>query len=364
MATTQIFDSYVTTATQDYILPKVVDEVLDSNVLCARLLSNPESFQGEQYKVNLRVGISNASAAQGGGFRGTDTFVTSRQNEVVQMAFNPKYVYEPINFVHTDLSVNMGKEKVLDIVARESEFALSNLVDNIGSMFYSNASETSKNFSGLQHIVASTGSYGGLNRATYTVMKPGNTSAAGLDAATTTLTLAAMRTVSNALDSGAIKTDLIVTTPAIFGFYEALLTPMQRLDIGGYTQVTRDGIASGKGSLGAATGFDALMWNGVPVVRDQKCTANYAYFLNTKYLKFYKMSDFGGPLGWKSISLKPSVVEGQYKENMESGHGIGFFFSGFKEPVNQATVTSQVVLAGELICTNPRRQGGFSTITA
>ena len=40
-----------------------------------------------------------------------------------------------------------------------------------------------------------------------------------------------MRTVSNAVTSGSDKSTLISTTPAIFGFYEALLQPMQRMDI-------------------------------------------------------------------------------------------------------------------------------------
>ena len=40
-----IFDSYVTTATQDFIMPAVYDTVLDDNVLTARLLANPETFR-------------------------------------------------------------------------------------------------------------------------------------------------------------------------------------------------------------------------------------------------------------------------------------------------------------------------------
>ena len=88
------------------------------------------------------------------------------------------------------------------------------------------------------------------------------------------------------------KPNIIVTTPAIFGYYEALLQPMQRMDMGGYAQVTRDGLAPSKGALGGATGFDALMYDGIPVVRDEKCTAAAMYFLNTKYLDFYRQDGF------------------------------------------------------------------------
>ena len=168
MATTSLFDAYVTTVTQDYIMPKIIDSVLDSNVLCAKLLGNTKKWRGEQMKSPIRVGIDNAMGAQGGGFRGTDTFVTNVQNETQQLQFNPKFVYEPLSFVGTDLSVNAGQEEIVDIVARESEYAISNLCQNIGSMFYGSATESSKSFSGLGHIVATGGSYGGLSRTTYT----------------------------------------------------------------------------------------------------------------------------------------------------------------------------------------------------
>lgn len=365
MATAQIFTNYVTSTTQDYIMPKIIDSVLDSNVITARFLSNPKRFRGEQFKSPIRVGINNASAAQGGGFRGTDTFVTNIQDETKQLVFNPKYVYEPLNFVGTDLSTNMGEEQVVDIVKRETEYSMSNLLDNIGTMFYGSADESSKNFSGLAHIISSSGSYGGLSRSTYTVLKPGDTSGNGLDTTTTTLTLAAMRSVTNALTSGADKPTMGLTTKAIFGFYEALLQPMQRMDIGGYAQVTRDKLAPNQGALGGATGFDALMFDGIPLVRDDKCTANALYFINEKYLDFYRLDGFMERLGgWKQVSFKPDVVEGQYDINLEDGHKTAFYWSGFKEPTNQAAVNSQIVVAGDLICTNPKRQGGFTGITA
>jgi hypothetical protein len=363
-----IFDSYVTTATQDYIMPKVIDSVLDDNVLTSKLLGNSKKFRGEQIKQTWRVGSGTASSAQGGSFRGTDTFVTSIDNEVVQGAFNPKYVYEPLNLVYTDLSLNTGAEEVVDIVARETEFSFSNLLDNVGTMFYGSATDSSKDFSGLAHIVGATSSYGGVSRTTNTVLQSGDTSNSGFDSSTTTLTLAAMRTISNALSSGAIKPDLIVTTPAIFGFFEALLQPMQRMDIGGFHQVTRDGLAQNKGALGGAVGFDALMYDGIPVVRDEKCPADKMYFLNMKFLNFYRVESFGQMKGvdngWKDVSFRPDVVQGQYAQNVESGHKTGFAWSGFKEPTNQAAVQSQIVLSGELINTDPRRSGGFSAITA
>jgi hypothetical protein len=357
-----IFDSYVTTATQDFIMPAVYDTVLDDNVLTARLLANPETFRWEQQKTNWRVWSANAAATLWGWFRWTDTFNTQRQDETIQGAFNPKYVYEPINLIHTDLSMNKGKEEVIDIVKRETEYGLSNLMDNVWSMFYSNATDSSKNFSGLQHIVSTSGSYWGQAKATYTVLKSWGTWAAWLDSSTTALTLASMRTVSNAVTSGSDKSTLISTTPAIFGFYEALLQPMQRMDIWGYNKVTRDGLS--KWGLGGETWFDALAYDGIPLVRDEKCTDDYMYFLNEKWLKFYQVSGFWDVAGWTWINFRPDVVQGQYSINAMPGHKTWLSWSGWKEPTNQAAVTSQAVLAWELITTMPQRQGWFSAITS
>lgn len=363
MSLTSIFTEYTTSGTQDAIMKNIVDQVLNSNVLTARILSRSKDWWGEQMKFGVRVGVDNASAAQGGGFRGTDTFNTNIQNETQQIMFNPKFVYEPINVAYSDIAPNATKGQVFNLLTRETEYSVSNFLDNIGDMLYGSADESSKNFSGLGHMIASTGSYGGLSRTTYTVLKPGDTSASGLDSTTTTLTLAAMRTVTNALTSGAIKPTMIVTTPEIFGYFEALVLPMQQMNVGGYAQVTRDGLVRSQGALGGAVGFDALMFDGIPVVRDEKCPDQKMYFLNENYLDFYKMP-FGTMNNWSTISLNSSVVDGQYKENMEGGHKSGFSWSGWKEPTNQAAANSQMVLAGEFINSNPRRQGGFTAITA
>jgi hypothetical protein len=171
-----------------------------------------------------------------------------------------------------------------------------------------------------------------------------------------------MRAVSNATTSWSDKATIITTTPAIFGFYEALLQPMQRMDMWGYNKVTRDWLA--KWGLWAETGFDALAYDGIPLARDEKCTDDAMYFLNEKWLKFYQVSGFWEVAGWKNISLKPDVVVGQYSENAMAGHKTGLSWSWFKEPTNQAAVTSQAVLAGELISTMPQRQWGLTAITS
>ncbi len=362
MSLTSIFDEYTSSGTQDHINSMVVESVLNENVIVSRLMKSGKTFRGTQEKFSVRVGIDNASAARGGGFLGTDTFDTGIVNETQTLAFNPKFVYEPLNFAYTDLAPNAGKEEVYSLLGRETEYAISNLLDNVGNMLYSTNGASSKEFSGLRNLVTATGTYGGLDRSTYTVLKPGGTTAAGVDSTTTATTLVAVNAVIDALTSGSIKPTIGLTTPAIFSYLEALM-PEQRLNIGGFTQVTRDGMTAKQGQLGAAVGLDAIVIKGVPIVRDEKCTAGHLFFLNEKTLGFYKMP-FGRNFGWSETSMKPSIVEGQYKENIGGGQKTAISYSGLKEPTNQAASISQFVLAGEMICNDPRRQGGLTALAS
>ena len=358
-----IFTEYTTTGTQDKINNTVIDSVSNENVITGRFLNNKARFRGTQEKQSIYVGNSNAIDARGGGFRGTDRFNTEIRNDTTELIWNPKFVYEPMNFAYTDLSQNTGKEEVYSILARETEYAMTRLFDNIGDMLYSTNSESSKSFSGLRHMIANTGSYGGLSRSTYTVLNPGDTSATGYDSSTTETTLTAIHNVISALTFGSIKPTVGITTPEIFDYIEALLEPTKRYDIGGYAQVTRDGLKPSAGALGAATGLDAIVMKGVPIVRDDKCPAGHLFFLNEKELKFHYIP-FGKMFGYTEQTMKPSVVQGNYDQNIQGGHKTGISYSGLKEPVDQAAAISQFILAGEFICRDPRKQGALTALTS
>lgn len=345
------FDEIVTTVTQDEIAPAVVDTVLTSNVLTLRLLSNPKPWVGE----TLRIPVKISASTSGGSFDGYDTFSTSRVNTRRRMSFDPTGYYQSVVISNLERAVNQGPAKVLDLVGVEMDSAQQDMVHGIGTLFYLDGTgNAGKDFLGLRAAVDDGGTvatYGGLDRAAFPTLQSSVTAALG------NLTLAAMATSYNAATRGSDKPTLIVTTEAVWSFYEELLQPTitANYDAGGFAQVTKDGVLQNRGALKGEAGFDALYYRGTPIVKDEHCPAGFMYLLNENYLNWYSLphpdnilkSDSGNIEGYYSKDGKPPVIS----------------WTGFKKPTNQDAVIGQFVLYGELINRNPNRSSVIQGIT-
>ena len=140
---------------------------------------------------------------------------------------------------------------------------------------------------------------------------------------------------------------LMVTTPAVFSIYEALLTPTtsHQFSQNDYRLVKNTGgvgtsIVKVGGVVAAGQGFRALTFRGIPFVSDEKCTAQEIYTINENHLKFYTINRPGQ-------SLKH-----------------GFSWTGFKEPANQDAVVGQLLWAGQLTCDSPRTMARRTTVAS
>jgi hypothetical protein len=346
------FDSYVQSVTQFEIVPKVVDNVLNSNVLALRLLGNSKPWNGEQMKFPIKY----QKSTTGGSFSGLDTFSTSKMNTRQLLAFDPRGYYQTIVLPGMEVDVNATPAGVLNLVKVEMESAQQDMIDSVGTLFYTDGTGNSnKDFLGLDAIVddsTSVTTYGGLSRTTYTVLKATRTASGG------TLTIALMGTLYDNCARGSEKPSLIVTTEAVWTIYEALLQPTvaANYEAKGYAQVTRTGIAESRGALQGEIGFDALFYRGVPVVRDEKCTAQTLWMLNEKYLQWYGLKSHK----YSPISLTSSNIQGYY-EDAPKAHG--FSWSGLKEPTNQYAEIGQIILEGNLVSPAPRYMGRLTGIT-
>lgn len=110
-------------------------------------------------------------------------------------------------------------------------------------------------------------------------------------------------------------------------------------------------------SLKGALGVDAISYRGRPVVADDKTPAGRFYWLNENYLEFRRLlsSDL------KSVSARIQVTEGVYQDiEMPSFMQLRDFMS----PVNQFGEIGALIVLGNLICRQPRRQGVVTGITA
>lgn len=344
------FGNRITTTTQDFILPKLVDTILNSNVFATRMLGKAKKWRGEKMKFPIKY----AKNTTGTSFAGFDTFSTSATDNRVNLEFSPKFYQMTVTLPLDELSVNASEEKVLDLARLEMASTAQDMADDIGTLFYSTGTGNgSKDFLGLGAIVDDGGdvaTYGSLARSTYTTLNATDTASGG------TLTLAKMSTLYNAISSGKQTPTLGLTTEAVFALYESLLQPQERIAKTVPMVKGGRGLNSGEGLVGG-TGFTGLFYKGFPVLADEKCTSGYMFFVNEDFLNFYAL-----PVAMtEPVKYKYQDIEGN---DFSEVTGLGFSWSGWIKPTNQASVVGHIYLGGELISENPKRHGRLTGITS
>ena len=256
---------------------------------------------------------------------------------------DPRQSYASIVISGMQQAVNQGEARVLDLLAVELESKANDLKDQMGDQFYSTGTgNNSKEITGLLAAVddnTDVTTYQGLSRATFTNWRGTRTAQSGA------LTVANLYTDFNSAQIGQDAPSVVLTTPAIFRFYEALLDDNVRYSISfaGYDQITGQGVAKGGANLAAGVGFNSLYIRGIPFVADEKCTADNAFFVNEKHLWFYT---FG-----------KHPVHGAASKH-------GFFWTGLKEPVNQDGSVGQLLWYGNLAGDSPRTHTRRTGITS
>lgn len=351
-----IFDEFVETVTREHLVPTVIDTVLQSNPLTSMIMGDPIPWSGTKYKVPFK----HAKSTTGGSYSGYDTFDTTRANTRDSMEFSPKAFYQSITMSNMERAVNMTSEQVLNLLAVELESAQQDMMDSIGTLMYGDGTgNDSKDFTGLAAAVddgSVAAVYGGKDRSVFTTLQSSVTTGVG------NLTLSAMATMYNDCSVGADTPDIIVTTEAIWSYYEELLQPTV---VANYNAEGFGKIGAGKpmrrGALKGDIGFDALYFRGVPIVKDEHCTSGYMYFLNTRYLKWVALAH---PDAQKASGAQGGAIEGYYSNGEDGMNSIPVFsWTGLKQPVNQDSIVGQFLVYGDLINKNPNRSGVLQGIT-
>lgn len=340
----------VTTTTQDKLMPKVVDTILNSNVLATRVLSKAAKFNGERMKFPVKY----AKNSTGTSFSGFDTFSTSATDNRVNLEFVPKFYQMTVALPLDELSANATEERVIDLAKLELASTAQDMADDIGNLFYGTGTGNGgKDFLGLEAIVddgTNAATYGSLSRTTYSTLRSTVTASSG------TLSLAKMSTLYNAATSGSQKPTLGLCSETIFSLYEQLLQPQERIakDVSMMKMSGNMGKA-GTGSIGG-TGFTGLYYKGFPILADEKATSGVLYFVNEDFLDWYAL-----PMARTSpIKYRSQDIEGNDYSNVE---GLGFSWSDWVVPTNSASIVGHVYLGGELISANPKRHAKLTGIT-
>ena len=186
--------------------------------------------------------------------------------------------------------------------------------------------------------------YGGLTRASNTTLNSTVTASSG------TLSLLKMATLRSAITSGSVKPTLGLCSETVWDLYEQLLQPQERImkDV----PMMRAG-----GSFLGGTGFTGLAFKGFPIVADEKATSGVLYFINEDFMEWRAL-----PVALtEPVSFSMTDIQGNDYTNVK---GLGFSWSNWIKPTNQASIVGHIYLGGELWSSNPKRHGKLTGISS
>ena len=263
----------LTYVTRRAFIPKLVVQLYNSTPLMAALIANSQSASGGVSSVTVPVQGSQFVNAQWSDYSGSFA-QPSVQQGAYNAEFNLKLMIAPVPFLGMEGAVQQDAAVIPLIEARMND-ATNVMMDAMATSIYNNTTNTQQ-FTGLPAAVSDSGTYGNIDRSTYTWWKS-KTYAAG----------SVNPTRQNILQyiSGTVKNGAEVPTFGVCGF--GTWTLLAQDYVGQEQYVLTPGSGFDGDANGPQSGFRALMVAGVPIYPDPYCPEGTVYFLNSNYLSLY-----------------------------------------------------------------------------
>lgn len=251
---------------------KIADNVTTNNALLARLQKKGQvrPFAGGRL---IYEEISCAANGNAGWYSGYDSLTTAAADVITAAEFSIKQAACPVVVSGLEELQNSGREALVDLVDARlgvAEASMSNLV-SVG-LFSDGTGSGSKQLTGLGAAVPVTydsGTYGGIDRATWTFWRSVYSTGSSGTESTSTIQ-ASMNAVWAQLVRGADRPDLIVADATVWALYLGSLQAIQRFTDPNAAQL----------------GFPSVKFFDADFVLDGNCTSSTALFLNTNYIHF------------------------------------------------------------------------------
>ena len=255
---------------------QIADNVTKNNALLARLneRGNVKPFGGGNV---ILQELSFAENGNAGFYSGYDLLPVATADVISASEFNIKQLACPVVMSGLEMLQNSNQEQFIDLLEARLNVAESTMANKLAESVYSDGTGSSgKEVTGLNAAVPAdptTGTYGGIDRATYTFWRSGlyDFSTEGVTASATTIQ-AALNSLWGSLVRGADRPDLVVLDNTYWTYYMGSLQAQQR-----FTDAST-------GNLG----FPTLKFMDSDVVLDGGiggyCPSATGFMLNTKYL--------------------------------------------------------------------------------
>ena len=263
----------LTYVTRRAFIPKLVVQLYNSTPLMAALIANSQSASGGVSSVTVPVQGAQFVNAQWSDYSGSFA-QPSVQQGAYNAEFDLKLIISPVPFLGMEGAVQQDAAIIPLIEARMND-ATNVMMDAMATALYTNTSNTQQ-FIGLPAAVANSGTYGNIDRGTYTWWKSSQYAAGSVNP-----------TRQNILQyiSGTVKNGAEMPSFGVCGF--GTWTLLAQDFVGQEQYVITPGAGFDGETNGPQAAFRALMVAGVPIYPDPYCPEGTVYFLNTNYLSLY-----------------------------------------------------------------------------
>ena len=253
---------------------KIADNVTDNNAILKKMSMSGKikTFSGGS---KILQELSFAENSNSGWYSGYDLLPVGVSDVLSAAEFDIKQAAVPVVISGLEQLQNSGKEQMIDLLDARLSVAESTMSNLLSTGLYSDGTGSGgKEITGLDAAVPvdpTTGTYGGIDRATWTFWQSKVETAVALTAANIQQTMNGMWA---SLVRGKDAPDLIIMDNVTWELYVASLQAQQRFH------------QAEVGNLG----FPSLKFMGVDVVLDGgiggNATASTIYFLNCDYLHY------------------------------------------------------------------------------
>ena len=263
----------LTYVTRRAFIPKMVVQLYNSTPLMAALIANSQQASGGVSSVVVPVQGAQFVNAQWSDYSGSFS-QPSVQQGAYNAEFNLKLMISPVPFLGMEGAVQQDAAVIPLIEARMND-ATNVMMDAMATSLYNNTTNTQQ-FTGLPLAVADSGTYGNIDRSTYTWWKSKQYAAGSVNP-----------TRQNILQyiSGTVKNGAEMPSFGVCGF--GTWTLLAQDFVGQEQYVITPGSGFDGDPNGPQAAFRALMVAGVPIYPDPYCPEGTVYFLNTNYLSLY-----------------------------------------------------------------------------
>ena len=156
----------ITALTERHFIKKLVDGIYNSNAVTARW-SRPDKLRKIDGGHQIIAPVIKSKPSEGAYFSDLETLSSDRTDDITSSAHDWKQLQEPIRISTLELRKNHGDAAKLSLLASKMKIAEKNIRENMGIGLFSDGTAgtgagTTKQITGVDAVVSSTSTYGGI----------------------------------------------------------------------------------------------------------------------------------------------------------------------------------------------------------